>query len=94
MQQNRGSNADFEEDTRLCMLAFLWDELAGGHNDWMFRQGFQAHLEYLSRFQNEFPEVSPAVMITLLERKVMHVFKEKFLRKRIQALRARLNSSN
>lgn len=94
MQQNRGSRTEFEEGTRLCMLAFLWDELAGRHNCRMFRQEFQADLDHLSRFQREFPEVSPAVLFTLLERKVMHGFKEKFSRKGIQALRARLNNSN
>ncbi|RYD34295.1 MAG: hypothetical protein EOP86_11300 [Verrucomicrobiaceae bacterium] len=94
MQQKRGSYADFEEGTRLCMLAFLWDELADRHGCRMFRQEFQADLDHLRRFQSEFPEVSSAVLITLLERKVMHAFREKFSRKGIQALRARLNSSN
>ena len=76
------------------MLASLWDELADSHNGARFAEEFRTDLEHLSRFQNEFPKAPPIVLITLLEKKVIKAFREKFSREGIQALRARLNRSN
>ncbi|RYD30400.1 MAG: hypothetical protein EOP86_20050 [Verrucomicrobiaceae bacterium] len=94
MRHNHGLITDQRRGGRLRVLASLWDELAGSHNCAIFEEEFQADLEHLSRFQNEFPEASSTVLITLLERKVINAFRDKFSREGIQALRARLNHSN
>ncbi|MDB6135219.1 MAG: hypothetical protein JWM59_3462 [Verrucomicrobiales bacterium] len=76
------------------MLAVLWDELADIHNCESFRQEFRPELEHLNRFQSDYPEVPPGLLISLLEKKVIDAFRERFPRNGILALRARLNCAN
>lgn len=82
------------EESRLPMLAALWDGLAAGRAGKSFHRRFSPELERLRDFQRTFPQECPGGRIRALESKIIQAIREEFPREEILRLRARLNRSN